>query len=71
MTALQRIREEQEEIAEQCGSVDGEAWQRKHREWLKLQRDALAILRGERCEEHAFEDCNICKPSGPLRPERS
>ena len=70
MTTLQRIREEQEELTHRSEMGDKE-WQHMHRKWLKLQRDALAIVRGERCEEHAFEDCNICKPSGPLRPERS
>ncbi len=71
MTALGRIREKQETLAESMERMSGgEEWQRKHREWLALQRDALAILRGERCEEHGFEKCHICQPDGPLRPER-
>ena len=70
MTALQRIRQEQEELAERPGSGTSTVWKDDQRQWLKLQREVLAIVRGELCEEHAFEDCDICKPSGPLRPER-
>lgn len=70
MTALERIREEQEKLAERAESLRGDAWHHGHREWLKLQREVLAISRGERCEEHSFENCGICKPHGPLRPER-
>ncbi len=68
MTVLERIREEQEELANQ--RLSGEEYNVMHRKWLLLQQRALAILRGERCEEHGFEGCNICKPTGPLRPER-
>lgn len=68
MTALQRIRQEQEELAADTHATEFKTVQRR---WLKLQREALAIIRGERCEEHSFEDCSIRKPSGPLRPERS
>ncbi len=64
MTALQRIRQEQEELATHPGpgSLDDAGFKVLHRRWLKLQRTVLAIRRGERCEEHAFEDCHICRP---------
>ena len=62
MTALQRIREEQEKLATHPGSLDDAGFKVIHRRWLKLQRTVLAIRRGERCEEHAFEDCHICRP---------
>lgn len=68
MTALKRIRAEQEKLANQ--RLSGEEYDTEHRKWLLLQQEALAILRGERCEEHSIEDCGICKPAGPLRPER-
>ena len=69
MTALGNIREAQEKIAEQCELVGDPAWTQLRKQWLKLQREALAILRGERCEEHAFEDCRICKPGFIPRPD--
>lgn len=72
MTRLQRIREEQEKLSHGSRLLGTREWKRMHKEWLTLQREALAILRGEKCEEHGFEDCPIspCKPPGPLRPER-
>ena len=71
MTALERIREEQEELATHSELLAvGDAWRDMHRKWLALQREALAILRGEKCEEHGFEMCSICKPPGPVRGER-
>ncbi len=68
MTRLERIREEQEEIADR--RLEGEQYVMEHRRWLALQREALVILRGEKCEEHAFGSCGICKPPGPMREER-
>ena len=65
-TALQRIRQEQEDIA---WSRYVEIWHIQHRHWLKLQREVLAIVRGEKCEEHAFESCQICKKKSPLRDD--
>ena len=62
MTALQRIRQEQEELAERPGSGTSTVWKEDQRRWLRLQREVLAIVRGEKCEEHAFEACLICKP---------
>ncbi|KKM93863.1 hypothetical protein LCGC14_1203920 [marine sediment metagenome] len=68
MTRLERIREEQEEIADR--RLEGEQYVMEHRRWLALQREALVILRGEKCEEHGFRSCGICKPPGPMREER-
>ena len=63
MTALQRIRQEQEALlAHPLGAIEDTGFREMHRRWLKLQRTVLAICRGERCEEHAFEDCHICRP---------
>jgi len=70
MTQLERIREEQEKLAKHSESLTGDAWRDDHCKWLTLQREALAILRGETCEEHGFEGCGICKPPGPTREER-
>ena len=70
MTALERIREEQEKLTHGFRLLGNRQWKRMHTRWLELQREALAILRGEKCEEHGFEDCGICKPVGQLRPER-
>ena len=68
-TALQRIRQEQEEIAGLHGE-DTAAWHVTHIRWLRLQREVLAIVRGEMCEQHAFEGCQICKPkTSPLRDD--
>ena len=69
MTALERIRQEQEELVTQHGSLDDTGFWTLHRRWLKLQRMVLAICRGERCEEHALEGCHICRPAGPLRDD--
>ena len=68
MTALKRILEEQEELAGIHGE-DTAAWHVTHIKWLNLQRKVLAIKRGERCEEHAFKECAICRPAGPLRED--
>ena len=69
MTELGRIREEQEALCRHSHQLAGEAWHKEHRRWLKLQRKILAIKRGQLCEEHAFEDCHICRPAGALRPD--
>lgn len=70
MSALERIRAQQEVLAQACERLSGDAWRDAHQRWLRLQRRALGILRGERCEAHGFEDCAICRPAGPTRPER-
>ncbi len=52
MTALQRIRQEQEALlAHPLGAIEDTGFREMHRRWLKLQRTVLAICRGERCEE--------------------
>ena len=62
MTVLQELRKEQERLAKRSSTLNGVTFTKVHRQWLALQRKAIAMHDGDLCMDHGFKDCRICKP---------